>query len=1325
MTDKKDKTESLDQTKTTLPNEPMEKIRIVGNYKILEEIGKGGMGTVYLAQQEKPMKRKVAIKVIKPGMDSKEVIARFESEQQALALMNHPKIAQVYDSGLTDQGHPYFVMEYVPGLPITEYCDKYKMTTKERLILFQKVCRAIQHAHFKGIVHRDIKPTNILVSFQDNEHIPKIIDFGVAKALTDQGLTEKTLHTRHGLAVGTPVYMSPEQAELTGFDIDTRTDVYSLGVLLYELLVGATPFDKDELQRAGIIEMLRIIREADPPRPTTRYGSLTNTTLDIAKNRGTSEANLRKQLQGDLEWIVMKALEKDRRYRYNSATDLATDIDNFLNKKPIQARPPSIAYKIKKYVRRHKTAAFALVSFLLLIITFSFWNTVERHRAEKSLKEANYNFAVALKEKARAYAEKKEWQLVKLYNVNSLFYQAKAQKYLLMTDIEFPFRFPDLMLKHRIYGDWPWISMASSFSLSPDAKYMASGSKSGKIKIWEVSSGKVTSAINTENKMIGFLCYSPDGKYLASGTGCDLIGTYEVNPPIIKVWEVSSGKEIVTFRGFKDKFCGTLRFSPRGRYLAYNSSISQVSSFNIESPDNIPNESTGDFLSYSGRDAVKLWEISSGKETILKGHEGFIKSICFNPDGMNIATTDSKGTIRIWDVSNGMEMTRYLDKGGGPLCYSPDGEYLAAVRQIEERLSPDPAEDPVINLLEESSGKVALELKGHKQEIKSLSYSVDGNYLASGDSANTIKIWDVSSGKEIFTVSGIGDHALFLKDGKHLATMNSKDCQLTVWEISDTETLFTLREHRGEITSLYFSKNDNALTSKCHGREVIFWDLSKQKQIGFHSNPEDNVFSLDGKYEARFNTEGTIRIMEHMDAESYMEAETSMMDPKKKMEFIQIELGRARSDFAKLKHKDVISVCFSPEGKYLASGDKNGIIKTWKLTSSQELATINTNTVPVDLIKFSDSGKYLAAFSRSGDSIEIWEASTGREIKTLRAHRGGVRTVNFSPDQTYLASSGVEDNIIKVWEISTGREIATLKGHKAEVNALDFSPDGEALASGSSDTTTKIWEIQGGKCITLRGHNGPVMSVSFSSDAKYLASGSADKTIKIWSLNHIANYLWLGLDQPHEEKDVKKTLEEVEDQIGSLLDGINPVDANFYFNSGKDCAERGEYIKAIEEYKKSLQLVPNFIKALNSLGEAYYMLGEYDEAHDAFSRSIDIDSFSPFPHFNIALTYLSQNQYKRANDYYRYIVEELSFNPYDGIGDIQELLDRKPDLIFAYLIRGYLNMRFLKTDPPDKELRITKTKEFINKFIKEYEGDQKWKDVARELLSELKSQSKK
>ena len=304
--------------------------RQIGPYRILEVIGEGGMGTVYLAEQREPIRRKVALKVIKLGMDTKEVLARFEVEQHALTIMNHPNIARVLDAGSTPEGRPYFVMEYVPGVPLTTHCDRERLTTKERLKLFISVCQAVQHAHQKSVIHRDLKPSNILVTLQDGKPVPKIIDFGVAKA-TAQRLTEQTLYTELGQIVGTPEYMSPEQAEMSGSDIDTRTDVYSLGAILYELLVGALPFDSKSLRSAGYAEIQRIIREVDPPKPSTRFIQVEADSETTATRRRTDRRTLLRRLRGDLDWITMKALEKNRARRYESASELAADVERHLN----------------------------------------------------------------------------------------------------------------------------------------------------------------------------------------------------------------------------------------------------------------------------------------------------------------------------------------------------------------------------------------------------------------------------------------------------------------------------------------------------------------------------------------------------------------------------------------------------------------------------------------------------------------------------------------------------------------------------------------------------------------------------------------------------------------------------------------------------------------------------------------------------------------------------------------------------------------------------------------------------------------------------------
>jgi eukaryotic-like serine/threonine-protein kinase len=361
----------------------------VGPYRLMEQIGEGGFGLVFVAEQTEPVRRKVALKIIKPGMDSSQVVARFEAERQALALMDHPHIARVLDAGATDSGRPYFVMELVRGIPITDYCDQNQLTPRERLELYVTVCHAIQHAHQKGIIHRDIKPSNVLVTSHDGKPAAKVIDFGVAKAL-HQRLTELTIYTQFAQMIGTPLYMSPEQAEMSGLDIDTGSDIYSLGVLLYELLTGTTPLDKKRLVKAAYDEIRRMIREEEPPKPSTRL-STTESIASIAAQRRTEPAKLSKLIRGDLDWITMKALEKDRTRRYETANGLARDIQRYLADEVVEARPPSTAYRLWKFAKKNRaalTTAAAIALLLVAGVVASTWEAVRAMRAEQAAQQS-------------------------------------------------------------------------------------------------------------------------------------------------------------------------------------------------------------------------------------------------------------------------------------------------------------------------------------------------------------------------------------------------------------------------------------------------------------------------------------------------------------------------------------------------------------------------------------------------------------------------------------------------------------------------------------------------------------------------------------------------------------------------------------------------------------------------------------------------------------------------------------------------------------------------------------------------------------------------
>jgi serine/threonine protein kinase len=377
----------------------------VGPYKLLEQLGEGGFGVVFLAEQQEPIRRQVALKVLKPGMDSEQVLARFEAERQALALMDHPHIARVLDAGATDSGRPYFVMELVKGVPITAFCDRDQLPPADRLKLFCDVCQAIQHAHHKGVIHRDIKPSNVLVTLREGVPVVKVIDFGIAKA-TAQKLTERTLFTAHGQMIGTPEYMSPEQAEMSGLDIDTRSDVYALGVLLYELLTGTTPLESKRLREAGYAEMLRLIREEEAPPPSTRMSSLGDSAAALAGSRGLDARRLTKLLAGDLDWVVLKALDKDRNRRYDTPRSFAEDIERYLRREAILARRPSLAYKLKKFTQRNRAAvltAAVVVAALHAGIAVATWQAVLATQAETAAVAA-----VAAERRAKEDAQARE-----------------------------------------------------------------------------------------------------------------------------------------------------------------------------------------------------------------------------------------------------------------------------------------------------------------------------------------------------------------------------------------------------------------------------------------------------------------------------------------------------------------------------------------------------------------------------------------------------------------------------------------------------------------------------------------------------------------------------------------------------------------------------------------------------------------------------------------------------------------------------------------------------------------------------------------------------
>ncbi len=604
---------------------------VIGHYKLLQEIGEGGFGMVYMAEQLQPVKRKVALKIIKPGMDSREVVARFEAERQALALMVHPNIAQVFDAGTTEAGRPYFVMELVKGIPITEFCDKNKFSTLKRLELFLDVCSAVQHAHQKGVIHRDIKPSNILITLHDGRPVPKVIDFGIAKAI-NQELTGRTLFTVYGSMIGTPAYMSPEQAEMSGLDIDTRSDIYSLGVLLYELLTGETPISGNELKEAGYAEMQRLIREKEPTKPSmaVSISCRQSTTLSDFHQEGPDQ--LISAMKGDLDWIVLKALEKDRNRRYETASDFAQDIKRHLSDEAVVARPPSPGYLFLKWVRRNRlafgaSAAVMLSTFAGLGVSTHLYirEKAARERATQSeLEQSRLRKDAELQErmarKAAARAEEagaktaSALKQVEMALIDELI--EKGQPDLALARLARQLRADAanhvtaertlfLLQEHGVRAVLqPAIAAngtASIWRLSPDGLKLAAALRDS-VQVWDSTTGKMVGKPLLEGHRATDLDFNADSSLLAVTT--------RFPEPEVTVWDVLTGlAEGKPMR--HGNIIHSARFSPDGQFVA---------------------TSSWDYRAL-------MWDTHAGSRTGLAMQHGHDVSFAeFSPDGKLLAT---------------------------------------------------------------------------------------------------------------------------------------------------------------------------------------------------------------------------------------------------------------------------------------------------------------------------------------------------------------------------------------------------------------------------------------------------------------------------------------------------------------------------------------------------------------------------------------------------------------------------------------------------------------------------------------------------------------
>jgi WD40 repeat protein/serine/threonine protein kinase len=1065
---------------------------VIGPYKLMEQIGEGGMGLVFVAEQQHPVRRKVALKVIKPGMDSRAVIARFEAERQALALMDHPNIARVFDGGETALGRPYFVMELVKGSPITDYCDEHRLTPRQRLELFTHVCQTVQHAHQKGIIHRDLKPSNVMVVSHDGTPVVKVIDFGVAKAI-GQHLTDKTIYTQFAQLIGTPLYMSPEQAGLSGLDADTRTDIYALGVLLYELLTGATPFDKDRLHKASYEDMRRIIREEEPPKPSTRISTLGRAASTASARRQTDPKRLRRLLRGELDWIVMKCLEKDRNRRYDAASGLARDLERYLCDEPVQACPPSIWYRVRKFARRHKvavaigsviTVALALllvgsaVSATLVWLANQDLNSALAERDETLEREryTSYLQRIALAQQA--------WATNNLRRAEELLDGCRPETG--KTDL----RCWEWHYLKRLRGGggafMPHKAALQYVDISPLGDCLAACDTRGGITFWDARTYEQLGSIPHAHSHTAFsVVFSPDGQRVASAGG----------DGAVRIWDVRS-------RAALDRWTADARsvlfakFSPDGHRLA--------------------------FLDSNAR--LYLWEPATGKPPISfqahpSGSEG--DQLVFSPDGQRLASAViDDSDVKIWDVATGALLERHRGPGENlaGVAFSPDGRLLAVGSGLHGH-----RENGVVRIWDTQSGQELHTLRGHVEMTGSLAFSPDGRRLASTSLDQTIKIWDVQTGLEVLTLTGHKSavwSGVFAADGR---LFTAGEDGIRVWdgrpwrEEEQGQEFLTLEGHRDGVTSVAFRPTGGLLaTADCAG-VVKLWPAWR-KGVGSPVGEKGSGVLKAGQGSGQplrtpdpFSPVTLLRTLQVSNKEVHRVAFSpdgkvlATVGAPAMVKLWEASTGREICKLPSfLDESNFMTVAFSPDGRHLAASGwiSDHRTRIWNL-QTKEVIQLPPHDLGINALAFNPNDGRLLVTAGEDGSVRVWDWSAGKELRQLQPAEGSrVRSLAFSPDGKLLATGGWE-RIVHIWD-STGRDpkdwkqIQQLPDSTGSPESIAFGPDGRHLAWGGTDSTVKVWDLVSKETRTLHGHASWVRSVEFSPDGRYIASGGQDGSVKIW-----------------------------------------------------------------------------------------------------------------------------------------------------------------------------------------------------------------------------------
>jgi serine/threonine protein kinase/WD40 repeat protein/Tfp pilus assembly protein PilF len=1250
----------------------------IGPYKLLQTIGEGGMGVVWMAEQTEPVQRKVALKIVKAGMDTRHVIARFEAERQALALMDHPNITKVLDAGATAAGLPFFVMELVKGVPITRYCDEHRLTLRQRLELFLPVCQAIQHAHQKGIIHRDIKPSNVLVAPYDGKPVVKVIDFGIAKAM-GQRLTEKTLFTAFGAVMGTLEYMSPEQAELNNQDIDTRSDVYSLGVLLYELLTGTTPCDRERLETAGYDEIRRMIREDEPVTPSTRISTLGAAAALISANRNSDPRRLRQLVRGDLDWIVMKALEKDRNRRYETASTLAADVQRYLHDEPVLACPPSTLYRLRRFVRRYKGLVLAVSLVVLALVggiigtsLAAAWLKEERDAALAAERRMTVAQNERLQELYRAHLNGSHSSrltgrigqrldgLRAIRNVLDAVPRdqlSEGQVCELRDELAACLALPDL----RLVEQWPVpissISQGSHVAVDVDDRtdlYVVAD-VSGPTVIRRFGDASFRVALPGPTQPVEGVCprFGPGERWLS---------VYFMGGPDgarLTVWDLAERRLVLELKGaFHD-----WAFSPDGRRLAAASGP----------------EST-----------IILCDLAGGAEVRRLPRRFRPWQLAFHPDGRRLAVASKDLPAEIIDVETGAVSSLPLAGGTASVAFDPDGRLLALGGR-----------DGRIHLWDVERRGFRPVLTGHPAEVEVLTFSRDGRQLGSCSFDGTGRLWDVARGEQLLSFTG--RRLKFFAEDRRLAVMGGAD-----WRVYE-------RVEQGELTTLAHPAAQVEFSPAPQAAADSRW-LATAGPAGVHLWDADTLapaadLQLDLCGTATFRPQGEMLVTYGR----LSQLRLWPLRPASEGVAAPWQVGPPRvAPIASPQHR-MQHACWTRDGKRLGVVDYRSDKVYLIDPDDPEKPRLLGQLFALGWLALSPHGEWAAAGAFDWRKAVVWRVADGRTVRELT----NAGSVAFSGDGRWLGVGSPSSYRLfrtDAWEQSL--EVA-----RDEIDyqfaPLAFSPDSRLLAVAVSRRQVRLIETETGRpVLTLTSPDaGIVCSLAFSADGSRLAAARQDRDVQLWDLRAMRRQLAaFDLDRPtplfkgtprprtrgvplsvalgpspktaQNWSDHWKGAAEAEGNWGRFPDAIDAYNralaalpegarrerADLMHRRARDQLRNGAPEAARDDWRQALELAPDHAEAThalarlygagppdvrdprralplaltaadrqtpldwaqNTLGITYYRLGRAKEAVAALERGRErpVKEREPFDLYYLALCYQSLGDAPTAKDFF-------------------------------------------------------------------------------------------